>query len=71
MDRDRFTLNRMIWRGLLLAPVLFLALFFIYPLLTILGVSLAPQGQLDLSGFAHLVTTDYYLNTLVFTVDVD
>ncbi|MEP6985152.1 MAG: iron ABC transporter permease [Chloroflexota bacterium] len=68
MDRNRLTLNRMIGRGLLLAPVLFLALFFIYPLLTILGVSLAPQGQLDLSGFTHLVTTDYYLNTLAFTV---
>ncbi len=68
MDRNRFTLSRLLWRGLLLAPLLFLMLFFIYPLLTILGVSLAPQGQLDLTGFTHLVTTDYYLNTLTFTV---
>ena len=68
MDRNRFALNRILWRGVLLAPLLFLALFFIYPLLTILGVSLAPQGQLDLSGFTHLVTTDYYLNTLTFTL---
>ena len=68
MDRNRFTLTRVLWRGLLLAPLFFLLLFFIYPLLTILGVSLAPQGQLDLSGFAHLITTNYYLNTLAFTV---
>ena len=68
MDRNRFTLSRILWRGLLLAPLVFLLLFFIYPLLTILGVSLAPQGQLDLTGFTHLVTTDYYLNTLTFTV---
>ncbi len=68
MDRNRFALTRILWRGILLAPLLFLGLFFIYPLLNILGVSLAPQGQLDLSGFTHLVTTDYYLNTLAFTV---
>ena len=68
MDRNRFTLNRILWRGVLLTPLLFLSLFFIYPLLTILGVSLAPHGQLDLSGFTHLVTTNYYLNTLIFTV---
>ncbi len=68
MDRNRITLNRTLWRGVLLAPLLFLLLFFICPLLTILGVSLAPQGQLDLSGFTHLVTTNYYLNTLAFTV---
>ncbi len=68
MDRNRFTLSRLLWRGLLLAPLLFLLLFFIYPLLTILGVSLAPEGQLDLTGFTRLVTTDYYLNTLAFTV---
>ncbi|MBI1276511.1 MAG: ABC transporter permease subunit [Anaerolineaceae bacterium] len=68
MDRNRLALGSLLWRGVLLAPLLFLLLFFIYPLLTIFGVSLAPQGQLDLSGFTHLVTTDYYLNTLAFTV---
>ncbi len=48
-------------------PLLFLAVFFFYPLLSILGVSLAPNGQLDLSGFAQLVTTPYYRDTLWFT----
>lgn len=49
-------------------PLLFLALFFFYPLLSIFGVSLAPQGQLDLSGFTELVTSPYYRNTLWFTI---
>lgn len=68
MDRNRTSLSQFLWRGLLLAPLLFLAIFFIYPLLNILGVSLAPQGQFDLSGFTRLITTNYYLNTLAFTL---
>ncbi|MEO8395540.1 MAG: iron ABC transporter permease [Chloroflexota bacterium] len=48
-------------------PLIFLALFFFNPLLAILGVSLAPNGQLDLSGFAQILTTPYYRNTLWFT----
>src|SRR6185369_7459577 len=48
-------------------PLLFLALFFFNPLLAILGVSLAPNGQLDLSGFAQILTTPYYRDTLWFT----
>jgi thiamine transport system permease protein len=59
-----------IWvrRGLLFAPLLFLALFFFYPLLTILGVSLAPEGSLDLSSFSRIITSDYYRGTLWFTL---
>ncbi len=68
MDRNSPSLVRWLWRGVFLAPLLFLALFFIYPLVTIFGVSLLPEGQLDLSGFLRLVTTNYYLNTLVFTL---
>ncbi len=52
---------------LFLLPLLFLAIFFFYPLISILGVSLAPKGQLDLSGFAQLVTSAYYRKTLWFT----
>ncbi len=48
-------------------PLLFLAVFFFYPLLSILGVGLAPEGALDLSGFASIVNTPYYRNTLLFT----
>ncbi|MBC7869829.1 MAG: iron ABC transporter permease [Chitinophagaceae bacterium] len=53
--------------GLLLMPLLFLAIFYFYPLASILGVSFAPQGQLDLSGFRRIITTPYYAKTLWFT----
>ncbi|MBZ0283505.1 MAG: iron ABC transporter permease [Anaerolineae bacterium] len=70
MDRSRpaLRLSQLAWHGLLLVPVIFLALFFVYPLLSIFAVSLAPEGQLDLSGFARLVTSDYYRETLWFTL---
>jgi thiamine transport system permease protein len=55
-------------RYLLFIPLIFLALFFFYPLLAILGVSLAPEGRLDLSSFGEVVTSDYYRNTLWFTL---
>ncbi len=56
------------YRILLLIPLIFLALFFFYPLLTIFGISLAPEGQLNLSAFATVVMSDYYRETLWFTV---
>lgn len=49
-------------------PLAFLAIFLFYPLLSILGVSLAPNGQLDLSSLAEIVTDEYYLGTIWFTV---
>jgi thiamine transport system permease protein len=36
-------------------------------MISILGVSLAPEGQLDLSGFTQLITSPYYRDTLWFT----
>lgn len=68
LDRKRFTLGKTVWRGLLLAPLIFLALFFFFPLLNILLVSLFPDGQPDLSGFVRLVTSDYYRDTLFFSL---
>ncbi len=68
MDRNRFALGQWLWRGLLISPLLFLLLFFFYPLASILSYSLFPEGQPDLSGFARLVTSDYYLNTFGFTL---
>jgi thiamine transport system permease protein len=49
-------------------PLLFLALFFIYPLGSILVLSLVPNGQLDLSGFAAIVASPYYLEIFAFTI---
>lgn len=70
MDRNRTALS---WAsrlgGLLyLIPLLFLALFFFYPLLAILGLSFAPAGQVDLSALGQLVSSSYYIRTLWFTV---
>ena len=48
-------------------PVLFLAAFYVYPLLTIFDISLRPDGALDLSSFAQLFSSEYYIGTLLFT----
>jgi thiamine transport system permease protein len=56
------------WGGLLyLVPLLFLSLFFFYPLLSILALSLAPEGSIDLAALRSLVSTDYYVHILWFT----
>ncbi len=61
-------MGRVVRYGLVLVPLLFLALFYFYPLLSILGVSLAPDGQLNLSSFGEIVASSYYRNTLGFTL---
>lgn len=54
--------------SLALLPLVFLLLFYFYPLASILALSLAPQGRLDLTSLARLVSSPYYLKTLWFTV---
>jgi thiamine transport system permease protein len=61
-------MSRAVRLVLILLPLGFLAVFYVYPLASIFGVSLAPEGQLDLSGFARIITSNYYLETLSFTV---
>ena len=51
---------------LFLLPLAFLGVFFVYPVLALFDVSLRPDGALDLSAFARLLTSDYYLDTLLF-----
>lgn len=48
-------------------PLLFLAIFLFYPLVKILALSLAPQGQLDLSPLSTLGGDPYYVRLLAFT----
>jgi thiamine transport system permease protein len=55
---------RLLW-GL---PLVFAAVFFVYPLGSIFAVSLYADGQWDFSGFAEIVTSDYYRATLGFTL---
>ncbi len=56
------------WGIVYLVPLVFLGVFYVYPLLSILDVSLRPAGVLDLSAFVRLLTSDYYSGTLLFTV---
>jgi thiamine transport system permease protein len=48
-------------------PLVFLGLFFFYPLAAIFRLSLAPGGALDLSPFRALATDPYYFRLLAFT----
>lgn len=68
MDGNRSALG---WHnlryGLMLVPLIFLATFFFYPLLSILDLSLRPEGVFDFASFGKIVQSRYYLNTLWFT----
>lgn len=52
---------------LLAAPVLFLVVFFFYPLWSIVRVSLLPGGRFDAGSFLEIAQSRYYLKTLWFT----
>ena len=54
-------------KALYLLPLLFLGLFFFYPLADILTLSLAPGGQFSLAPFRTLFTEPYYARLLGFT----
>jgi thiamine transport system permease protein len=66
-SRDAMSLSKLAWYGLLLVPLLFLGIFFLYPLAAIFEYSLFQDGQFDFSGFTKIVSSSYYLNTLAFT----
>jgi len=61
---SHYPLTTVLW----LLPVIFLALFYFYPLAAILRQALAPEGVLDLEGLRKLVSTDLYARTLGFTL---
>jgi len=54
-------------RFFLLLPLVFLALFFFYPLASITLRGLAPQGAIDLSVFGKIIGSSFYRETLWFT----
>jgi thiamine transport system permease protein len=66
-------LSKQVWRArrwqsvALMVPLVFLAVFFFYPLFEILRVSLAPNGRLDLAPIAGLLRQSYYGRVLWFT----
>ncbi len=50
-----------------LIPLTFLAVFFFYPLATIIARGLSPNGSIDLSSFGTIVGSPFYLQTVWFT----
>jgi len=54
--------------GLWFVPLAFLLIFFAYPLVSILSIGFAPEGQLDLSSLLEIASSSYYLQTLGFTL---
>lgn len=49
-------------------PLIFLALFYFYPIISILGLSLARGGEFDPAALGNLSRSPYYLKTLWFTL---
>ncbi|MEA3503486.1 MAG: iron ABC transporter permease, partial [Actinomycetota bacterium] len=53
---------------LAVVPVLFLAYFFVYPLITILYTGLVPDGRLATSAFVEIVTNPTMRSVAWFTL---
>jgi thiamine transport system permease protein len=49
-------------------PIVFLILFYFYPLASILSLSFAPQGRFDPTALETLFSKPYHLRTLWFTI---
>jgi thiamine transport system permease protein len=54
-------------KRLALLPLIFITLFYVYPLFTLLTAGLAPSGILDLTAFEVLISSDYYRSVFAFT----
>ncbi len=63
--RKGFTLSPL---ALVVIPLAFLSAFYFYPIFSIVRLSLAPAGTLDISAFGKIVGSSYYLKTLWFTL---
>lgn len=60
--------RRLVTAVLLSLPLLFFALFYFYPTLSLLQLGLFPDGRLDLSSFVEVSTSSYFWRVLWFTV---
>jgi len=52
---------------LIIPPLVFLGIFYFYPLISIFGLSFAPEGSFDPGKLRQLIRTDYYARVLWFT----
>ncbi len=64
MDKYSSSLNRWL---LLSLPLVFLALFYFYPLIKIIIISFAPEGTFELERLRQLTSSDDYYRILRFT----
>lgn len=62
------TTRRWLRAAVFLLPLLFLALFYVYPLASILRLGLWPNGALDTAALSRLFTSRYFLGVLWFTL---
>jgi thiamine transport system permease protein len=67
-DRAGVTRSRLTGALLALVPLAFLAIFFVYPVATIVARGLVPQGDLDLSPLREVVTDPTLRGIAWFTV---
>ncbi len=65
--RSRVSFQPPFWL-LLLIPPAFLSVFLFYPLVSLLALSFAPGGRIDLSGIRELASDPYYARVLGFTI---
>jgi len=70
MERDKFAFipRRWLRTAVFLLPILFLALFYFYPLAAILRLGLWPEGALDTAALDQLFASRYFLGVLWFTL---
>lgn len=62
------TARKLLRGGLYALPLAFLVVFFFYPLAAILNLSLRGEAGIDLSGFWRILSSEYYRETVWFTL---
>jgi len=67
MDGDRITVKLPTRYLLIVPPLIFMGLFYFYPLAGIFSLSFAPQDGAAFKGMEKLLSSAYYLRVLWFT----
>ena len=68
LDRCGFEMKFRLQTWLVLPPLLFLGIFYFYPLISIFFLSFMPEGAFDATKLYKLVSTSYYAGVLWFTI---
>jgi thiamine transport system permease protein len=54
-------------RWLIIAPILFIGIFYVYPLIVIFREGFAPDQQFNIDALSAIFASDYYRSTIIFT----